>query len=128
MLNRPVVAIALGAISGSLCRYYLLKTIGHVPWNTLIVNTTGCFCLGLLVPLTMGRLDLRLTLIPGFLGSYTTFSSYELDSVKLLLARDFSQDLLYWGGSLILGYLSLHQGFNLGNYIRNKLQKQIDDN
>lgn len=132
MLNHPtlraVIAIALGAIGGALCRYYLLKTIGHMPWNTLVVNASGCLLLGILVPLTLRHVEVRSVLIPGFLGSYTTFSSYELDSVRLLLERDFLQDGLYWGGSLIVGYFCLQQGFNIGNQILNRQKAQNDDN
>ncbi|MFN3361087.1 MAG: hypothetical protein ACK421_06655 [Pseudanabaenaceae cyanobacterium] len=46
MLNRTI-AIALDAIGGTLCRYYLLKTIGHMLWNILVVNASGCLLLGI---------------------------------------------------------------------------------
>jgi len=70
---------------------------------------------GLLATLSLGQVisfhpDLRLLLLTGFLGSYTTFSSYVLDSVKLLSQRDLQADLIYWTGSVLLGFISLQLG------------------
>jgi len=70
---------------------------------------------GLLATLSLGHVisfhpDLRLLLLTGFLGSYTTFSSYVLDSVKLLSQRDLQADLIYWTGSVLLGFISLQLG------------------
>ncbi|WP_448572383.1 fluoride efflux transporter CrcB [Trichothermofontia sp.] len=117
---RPVVAIALGAIAGALSRYYVESAITSVastaiPYGTLLVNVTGCLLMGLLATLALGQVinlhpDLRLLLLTGFLGSYTTFSSYELEIAKLLDQRQWTADLIYWIGSPILGLLSLQIG------------------
>ncbi|WP_448563071.1 fluoride efflux transporter CrcB [Trichothermofontia sp.] len=117
---RPVVAIVLGAIGGALSRYYVELAITSVastdiPYGTLMVNMTGCLLMGLLATLALGQVinfhpDLRLLLLTGFLGSYTTFSSYELESAKLLGQRQWAADLIYWIGSPILGLLSLQIG------------------
>lgn len=137
MLKQPVVrtviAISLGAISGALCRYYLELRIGHLlgnamPYGTLVVNITGCFVMGLLATLSLGQVinlhpDLRLLLLTGFLGSYTTFSSYELDSAKLLFQRDLQTDLFYWTGSVLLGFISLQLGITLAEWGLKKLDR-----
>ncbi len=137
MLRQPVVrtviAISLGAIAGALCRYYLGLGIGHllgtpIPYGTLVVNITGCFAMGLLATLSLGQVisfhpDLRLLLLTGFLGSYTTFSSYELDSAKLLSEKDLQADLIYWTGSVLLGFISLQLGIALSEWILKKLDR-----
>lgn len=137
MLKQPVVrtvtAISLGAIAGALCRYYLSLGIGHLlgtalPYGTLVVNITGCFVMGLLATLSLGQIvslhpDLRLLLLTGFLGSYTTFSSYELDSAKLLSQRDLQADLIYWTGSVLLGSISLQLGITLAEWVLKKLDR-----
>ena len=130
---RTVVAISLGAIAGALCRYYLGLGIGHilgtaVPYGTLVVNITGCFTMGLLATLSLGKVisfhpDLRLLLLTGFLGSYTTFSSYELDSAKLLFQKDLQADLIYWTGSVLLGLVSLQLGITLAEWMLRKLDR-----
>lgn len=130
MLKQPVVrtvmAISLGAVAGALCRYYLGLGIGHLlgtamPYGTLVVNITGCFVMGLLATLSLGQVislhpDLRLLLLTGFLGSYTTFSSYELDSAKLLFQKNLQADLIYWTGSVLLGFISLQLGTTLAEW------------
>jgi len=122
-LVRIAMAISLGAILGALCRYYLGQGIGYLfgtnlPYGTLVVNITGCFLMGLLATLSSGQFirlhpDLWLLLLTGFLGSYTTFSSYELDSAKLLLQKNLQADLIYWAGSVFLGISSLQLGITL---------------
>lgn len=130
MLNQPgirtVIAISLGAIAGALSRYYLGLGLNHVcgtalPYGTFIVNVSGCFVMGLLAPLSLGPVlliqpELRLLLLTGFLGSYTTFSSYELESVNLLGQGHVTAELVYWLGSAGIGCLSLQLGINLAEW------------
>ncbi|HIK43364.1 MAG TPA: fluoride efflux transporter CrcB [Leptolyngbyaceae cyanobacterium M65_K2018_010] len=137
MLNQPVVrtiaAIALGAIAGALSRYYLVQGLTqmlgtHLPYGTLVVNISGCFAMGLLATLFLGPVitvhpDLRLLLLTGFLGSYTTFSSYELDSARLLMEERFQAELIYWGGSALVGFFSLQGGMTLANWLVNQVER-----
>lgn len=124
MLQNPAfrtpMAIALGAILGALSRYFLSSWISHwggsdLPLGTLLVNLTGCFGMGLLATLFSQRVlghapELQLMLTTGFLGSYTTFSSYELDLARLAYRRELLADGLYWGASTLLGFGSLLLG------------------
>lgn len=80
-----------GAV-GALTRYGLDSwvtdlTHGQFPWGTLTVNVVGAFLLGLLIPLTTERLlldeNLRIGITIGFLASFTTFSTYTYESVRL---------------------------------------------
>lgn len=134
-LVRSMVAIALGAIAGALSRYYLGMGISHlvaspIPYSTLIINVSGCFVMGFLATLpsspTFGiHPDLRLLLLTGFLGSYTTFSSYELDSKKLLQQQSLESALLYWAGSAILGLLSLQFAIILAKWCLHHWQRDF---
>lgn len=120
---RPALAVSLGAIPGALSRFLLEAYLepylaGNVPFATLIVNVTGCFLLGVIAPLAFARTfvlhpDLRLLLTTGFIGSYTTFSSYELDNDKLLSIRNVAIEGFYWLGSMGLGLLALELGSRL---------------
>ncbi|HIK55860.1 MAG TPA: fluoride efflux transporter CrcB [Synechococcales cyanobacterium M55_K2018_004] len=128
---RTVAAISLGAIAGALCRYYFGLAMNSlvgiaVPYSTLVINITGCFAMGFLATLSLGQVvslhpDVRLLLLTGFLGAYTTFSSYELDSAHLLEQKRFQADLFYWVGSVTLGLMSLHFGIAFAEWLLGKL-------
>lgn len=122
---RMPLAISFGAIPGALSRYYL--TLGFNQWlgtafpfGTFAINLSGAFLMGFFTHLAVERSvispDLRLMIAVGFLGSYTTFSTYELDAEKLLAAGQW-QILLYWIGSALLGVLCLE----LGRYLAQRL-------
>lgn len=135
ILQKPVVrtvaAISLGAIAGALCRYYSGLAMNHllgieVPYSTLVINVTGCFAMGFLATLSLEQVislhpDVRLLLLTGFLGSYTTFSSYELDSAHLLQQDRLGADLFYWMGSVTLGFMSLQLGMLFAEWLLGKL-------
>ena len=125
---RTPIAISLGAIAGALCRYYIgqwfAKIFGvNFPYGTFFVNITGCIVMGFFVTLATQQVlkfspEFALWLGVGFLGSYTTFSSYELDSIKLLNERYFTTFTFYWLGSSILGLLAIKLGIKLANSIK----------
>ncbi|WP_017315218.1 fluoride efflux transporter CrcB [Mastigocladopsis repens] len=131
MLQNPAirtpVAISLGAIAGALSRYYLGLWFNQLfgtdfPYSTLIINISGCFVMGFFTTLSLGRLitihpDVRLLVTTGFLGSYTTFSTYELDIVKLLQQGSLEISLLYCLSSAVLGLFSLQLGIALAKFI-----------
>lgn len=90
-MNRFLI-IAIGAALGANARYLVnLWAAGRFgadfPYGTLLVNITGSFILGFLLALSTERIDMspemRLLLATGFLGSYTTFSSYAVESLNL---------------------------------------------
>lgn len=128
---RTPLAISLGAIAGALSRYYITKLISDYfgatfPYGTLFVNLTGSFGMGFFVTLALGETifippDVRLIVAVGFLGSYTTFSTYELDTFNLLHQDDWHKSLIYWlsywFGSAFLGFLHLYLGICLARLI-----------
>ncbi|PPJ46495.1 fluoride efflux transporter CrcB [Rhizobium sp. KAs_5_22] len=87
-----ILLVALGGAVGSVCRYLVgvgaLRLMGpSFPWGTLAVNVAGSFAIGILGELIVVRFgasaELRLLLITGFLGGFTTFSAFALDAVTL---------------------------------------------
>ncbi len=116
MIRAPL-AISLGAIAGALSRYYVSIAFSHgfgaaFPFGTFFVNLSGALAMGWFSSLAIFRTspDLRLLIAVGFLGSYTTFSSYELDAHKLLMSGQWPIAALYWIGSPILGVIGLECG------------------
>lgn len=123
---RVPLAISFGAIAGALSRYYL--TLGFNQWlgtafpfGTFVINLSGALFMGFFTHLAVERSiippDLRLIIAVGFLGSYTTFSTYELDAEKLLMDEQWQITSLYWIGSALLGVLCLE----LGSYLARRL-------
>ncbi|ELS05243.1 crcB protein [Xenococcus sp. PCC 7305] len=117
MISIPI-AISLGAILGALSRYYVtlfwIEKRGRAfPHGTLFVNITGAFLIGFMsilatrydFPLAMQKL-----IIVGFFGSYTTFSSYILDSAILFRRHDNVTGFIYWLGSPVLGFIAIELG------------------
>ncbi len=81
--------VALGAFVGANCRYLLSKRLARIssgfPWATMLINVTGSFLLGLLLTINQPALpaSYRLLLGTGFLGAYTTFSTFSYETVTL---------------------------------------------
>ncbi|MBP2487636.1 fluoride efflux transporter CrcB [Rhizobium leguminosarum] len=84
--------VAFGGAIGSVLRYYVgqwtLRLMGPAfPWGTLAVNVVGCFVIGVFAELIARKFnasaELRLLLITGFLGGFTTFSAFSLDAISL---------------------------------------------
>jgi len=95
------IFIAIGAALGANARYlvgvWAAERFGSgFPYGTLLVNVTGSFILGFLVAITTSRIqisaEMRLLLAVGFLGSYTTFSSFAVESTLLW------RDATFWLG------------------------------
>jgi CrcB protein len=117
---RNPIAISLGAIAGALSRYYLTLWFSQrfgtaFPYGTFFINLTGCFVMGLFVTLTLERvatipLEVRLMVTTGFLGAYTTFSTYGLESLNLLRTGSYLAFSFSWAGSAILGVICVQLG------------------
>jgi fluoride exporter len=118
--------ISMGAILGANCRYWLggwaVQRFGAAfPYGNLIINLSGSFLLGLFMALVMDRFlvvpQWRLFVAIGFLGSYTTFSSYTYESVNLMLSGQYGAGLLNLFGSSFLGGIAVLLGIWLGRLV-----------
>ena len=103
--------VALGGASGAVSRYLLAHWVhslweGKLPIGTLLVNTVGSFAIGivyvLLVERQMIHPDWRGVLMVGFLGAFTTFSTFSLETISLLEAGHVAHALAYMIGSALL--------------------------
>jgi fluoride exporter len=111
--------VMLGGATGTLARYVVGTAImnrmgGRFPYGTVFINITGSFLIGFIMTLLTERLSpqpfWRLLLVVGFLGGYTTFSSFEWETLGLV--RDGSRwlGLVNVVGSVVLGYLAVWLG------------------
>jgi fluoride exporter len=121
-----LVLIGLGGFAGAISRYAVDgfvsdRTGGTFPWGTLAVNLTGSFVLGLLFAMTTERAilppDIRGPVMIGFIGAYTTFSTYMLESWGLIENGSYGIAFANLGGSLVLGLVAIAAGLIVGRAI-----------
>lgn len=118
------LAISLGAIPGALSRYYLTvlltRRLGtRFPYGTFFINLSGSLLIGFFATLGLDHPvlppSLQLLITTGFLGSYTTFSTYAIETINLNRAGRRSIAWFYWAGSILLGGLCLAIGMVLAH-------------
>ena len=117
---RVPIAISLGAIAGALSRYYLTLWLTNrlgfgFPYGTFFINISGCLAMGFFATLAMEKTalispEVKLIVATGFLGAYTTFSTFGLDTVGLLQSGHWLAATGYFLGSTILGIISVLLG------------------
>ena len=103
---------SLGAISRYLISIFMLKVIGtSFPWSTLLVNILGSFLMGALFEVLSQKIsfsyELKLLLMVGFLGSFTTFSTFSMDAVSLFEQGGNLSSFIYIFLSVLLSITSL---------------------
>jgi len=111
MMMKHMFAIALGAAGGALCRWWVVLLMQRYlgtsyPWATLLVNALGSLVLGFLVVYFLERSHLsdtlRLLLTVGFLGSFTTFSTFSVETVRLMEQGSVLLSFVHTMGSVVL--------------------------
>lgn len=123
-----VLWVSLGGVLGANARYWLggwaqQRWGAGFPYGTLAVNLTGSFALGLLMALLTERRvvpaapQLRLALGIGFLGAYTTFSTFTYESLALAEASAWAPGLAYLAASVLGGLLAVWLGLRLGRIL-----------
>ena len=116
-MNLMMIALggALGAVSRFLLGNAVSKAVGNaLPYGTFVINVIGCFAMGLLMTLIVDREMLpaawRLFLCVGFLGGFTTFSSFGYETLMLLAEGRLLAVLAYVGCSVGLGLVAAAAG------------------
>jgi CrcB protein len=118
-----LIEIAVGGAAGAVARYLVDVTVsertgGAFPYGTLVVNLSGTFILGLLATLALERSVLPAAIRPpmliGFLGAYTTFSTWMLESWRLAEQGAMLGAVANIGGSVLLGLVGLGAGIAIG--------------
>jgi CrcB protein len=111
--------IALGGALGSIARYWVGTTVAartglKFPYGTLVVNVTACLIIGFTLTFLAERTDMNPAwrfLIPiGFIGAYSTFSTYEWETLSVMRSGAFAMAALYAVGSLVLGLAATWAG------------------
>ncbi len=115
----PLLAVALGGACGATSRYLATRAVNQwlgsfLPYGTLLVNVLGSFLLGALALTFRERLELRpevqLLLTTGFMGAFTTFSTFSLETWLLALDGAWGRALLNISSNLILSLLACGLG------------------
>lgn len=115
--------VGIGGACGSIIRYQLGKAISEkskarFPWGTFIINITGAILLGVIS--TIGaNANLIHLLADGFLGAYTTFSTFMYEGFNLFQQNEKLNAFIYILSSLILGVIGYSLGTEIvANYLR----------
>jgi CrcB protein len=118
--------IAVGGAAGAVSRYVVdtwvsEQTMSSFPWGTFVVNISGTFVLGLLSAMAIDRsvlpADIRLPVLVGFVGAYTTFSTLMLETWRLVESGSNALAIANIVGSGMLGIVALVLGLVVGRAI-----------
>jgi fluoride exporter len=115
-----ILLVLLGGAFGTGLRYFLSLAIYSIvkeprfPWGNLAVNVSGCFAIGVLAELFEARLlvspTVRVALLTGVLGGYTTFSSFAFETLSLLRDGEVGLAMLNVSASVLLGLAAVWAG------------------
>lgn len=118
--------IATGGALGALSRFFVGSVIQHrfgsfFPWGTFLVNVSGCFLIGFLTFIFSGKnlssaSGLHYFFIVGFLGAYTTFSTFEMEAHNLFADDRWWLAAIYILASIAVGMAALRGGILLAKY------------
>lgn len=121
-----VLCIALGGAAGAVTRYgmgglvhtALRSRPGEAfPWGTLLINISGCLLMGMLVPVLLERSllrpELRMGVLVGFLGAYTTWSTFSYETLAFLNSGDFRRAFAYAVGTNIGCFLAVWAAYRV---------------
>lgn len=121
-----ILLISAGAVLGANARYWIGDWIAQkwgatFPYGTFVINITGSLLIGLFIAVATERFMIdprwRILLVVGFLGAYTTFSSYTLESFNLIERGQWQMGLVNALGSVIAGLLAVGLGMFIGRHL-----------
>jgi CrcB protein len=117
-----IISIAAGGALGALMRHAVNTGMAHwlgmnFPWGTLVVNVLGSFAMGILISVFahfwQPPQEIKLLLITGFLGAFTTFSTFSLDFSVLYEGGRLEDAFIYMAASVIVSIAALFFGLHL---------------
>jgi CrcB protein len=119
---KQLVGVVLAGAAGAVARYGIgiwanPDVPGDFPWGTLAINLSGCLLLGWLLAYASGRAGFefwRETLGTGFIGAFTTFSAFSIETLAMLRHGREAGAVLYVVTSMVGGFLLAAAGFRLG--------------
>ncbi len=116
---QPYIAIAIGGVLGCWARYAMTNLVQTIygrdfPYATLSINVLACFLMGFLFVETLERLTispvLRIGILTGFIGGFSTFSTFAMETLLLAEQGDANKSVLYVVLSIFLGMLATFGG------------------
>lgn len=114
-----IISVALGGAFGGVARYLisispLSQLFAKFPFPTFFINVTGSFLIGFLLILLTDKFqvneNLRMAIIVGFLGAYTTFSTFEMEIFGLIREKEFVTAFVYLFASILVGFVGVSLG------------------
>lgn len=115
-----ILYVALGGFFGAVARYFVANKLpfskGLFPMATFFVNLSGSFILGILIGI-LPPSELSLFWGVGFLGSYTTFSTFKVEIIRQLAGQQWKAALTYMLLSYVAGILLAYFGIAIGRYL-----------
>jgi CrcB protein len=119
------LAISIGAILGANVRYILGGWVGDhasstFPWGTFVINVTGSLVIGIVLGLAADRTVpwwWRSGIAVGFLGSYTTFSTFSYETINLIRDGSYLAAVANAGGSLVLSLVAVGIGLAIARAV-----------
>ncbi|MBE0653936.1 MAG: fluoride efflux transporter CrcB [Bacteroidales bacterium] len=117
---KHILLIGFGGFIGSVARYYISRInltadFLSLPLGTLIVNVLGSLILGFLTGIAersiLMNVELRLFLMIGLCGGFTTFSTFAGENLMLMRNGQFGTILLYTGLSVFFGFMAVYLGY-----------------
>lgn len=124
-LKVKILFLAIAGGLGALARYSLAGVVQRAtgvgfPWGTLVVNMTGCFLFGVIWALFEGRIissEARIIILAGFLGAFTTFSSFIFETGELFKNNQFIFAFLNIFAQNVFGLVVFFGGLFMGRAI-----------
>lgn len=119
---KSYLIVGLGGAAGSMLRYGIqrllsIQNAGAFPTGTLLVNISGCFLIGVLWGIVSRSLswseEMKLLLMTGFCGGFTTFSAFTLEGIGLLKESKTSLFIIYLTASVLGGLLATFIGIRI---------------
>lgn len=121
-----VLFVALGGAIGSAARYlvggwFAVRFGAAFPYGTFVINVSGSFIIGFFLAFAQDRVSIspywRLFFAVGFVGGYTTFSTFEYEAIRLLQDGEMLLAAVYLMGSVVTGGVAAIAGIALGSWI-----------
>ncbi len=121
-----ILSVAAGGSLGAVARYLvnispLAGVFGKFPFPTFLVNIVGSFLIGFLMVVFADKLivneNIRMAVIVGFLGAFTTFSTFEVEIFGLMRERQLTTAFIYLFLSVLVGFVGVIAGVALGRRV-----------
>jgi CrcB protein len=117
---KNLLFVGLGGFVGSIARYLVSRLNNHLDWmsvpiGTLLVNVAGSFLIGFLVGISekspILTVELRMLLMVGLCGGFTTFSTFSSENLMLMRNGQYLSLFLYTGMSILFGFAAVYFGY-----------------